>query len=80
MEEFNINMQQKTVLLDLSDLKNPTCGFGQIALNYAHYFSELNLPDIRFVFLLPKGPKSDLEEKVECHPTSMFLPWMCGIL
>ena len=70
MEEFNINMQQKTVLLDLSDLKNPTCGFGQIALNYAHYFSELNLPDIRFMFLLPKGPKSDLEEKVECHYVS----------
>ena len=61
-------MQQKTVLLDLSDLKNPTCGFGQIALNYARLFSEIQLPDIRFVLLLPKGYNGEtLEKKVECH-------------
>lgn len=61
------DMSKKTVLLDLSDLKNPTCGFGQIALNYARIFSELSLPDIRFVLLLPIGHPRDLEQKVECH-------------
>ncbi|MBQ7550667.1 MAG: glycosyltransferase family 4 protein [Bacteroidales bacterium] len=60
-------MSQKTVLLDLSDLKNPTCGFGQIALNYARIFSELSLHDLRFVLLLPIGYPQDLEQKVECH-------------
>jgi len=60
-------MPKKTILLDLSDLKNPTCGFGQIALNYARIFSQMELPDIRFMFLLPKGHDKSLESKVECH-------------
>ncbi len=60
-------MTRKTVLIDLSDLNNPTCGFGQIAINYAKHFSALRLPDIRFVFLLPEGCTLQFPEHVECH-------------
>ena len=35
--------KRKNILIDLSDLKHPNCGFGQIAINYStlipqHYY------------------------------------------
>ena len=27
--------KRKNILIDLSDLKHPNCGFGQIAINYS---------------------------------------------
>ena len=58
-------MNKKKVLLDLRNLKNPTYGFGQIALNYAKHFSEIELPDIQFVFLVPDNCNMDFGENVE---------------
>ena len=58
-------MNKKKVLLDLRNLKNPTYGFGQIALNYAKHFSEIELPDIQFVFLVPDNCNMDFGEIVE---------------
>ena len=56
---------KKSVLLDLRNLDNPTSGFGQIAFNYAHYFAELDLPDLRFVFLVPENCTMDFGNQVE---------------
>lgn len=42
----------KRVLVDLCDLSNPTCGFGQIALNYGKLFSKKH-QNIHFMFLIP---------------------------
>lgn len=30
--------KRKNILIDLSDLKHPNCGFGQIAINYSKRF------------------------------------------
>lgn len=57
---------KKTVLLDLRDLDHPTCGFGQIAINYAQHFSHLSLPDLRFMFLVPEGYAKNYGGDVEC--------------
>ena len=57
--------QKKRVLLDLRNLKNPTYGFGQIALNYAKHFSRKDLPDIQFVFLVPGSCEMDFGKNVE---------------
>ncbi len=59
---------KKTILLDLTNIKNPTCGFGQIAVNYAKKFSELRLPDLKFAFVLPEGYEGKIEgEDVDCY-------------
>lgn len=47
--------RKKTVLIDLTNLDNTSCGFGQIALNYAHYFSNIHSDKLHFVFLVPSG-------------------------
>jgi glycosyltransferase involved in cell wall biosynthesis len=44
---------QKHLLIDLYALSNPTCGFGQISLNYERHFGPMHLDDIGFVFLVP---------------------------
>ena len=48
---------KKKVLIDLSNLKHPTCGFGQIAINYSKSFAALPVNDLHFVYLLPKRNK-----------------------
>ena len=58
-------MSRKKVLLDLRNLKNPTNGFGQIAVNYAKLFSKLDLADIQFVFFVPETYNSDFGQNVE---------------
>ncbi|MDR1562439.1 MAG: glycosyltransferase family 4 protein [Dysgonamonadaceae bacterium] len=50
-------MDKKKVLIDLGDLGDVHCGFGQIAFNYGKLFSALDLDDIEFVFLVPKKYK-----------------------
>lgn len=47
-------MERRKILLDLRDINHPTCGFGQIALNYAKHFSEIQSDEVEFVFLLPE--------------------------
>lgn len=58
-------MEKKTVLLDLAELRNPTCGFGQIVTNYAKIYSEMQDPDIQFHFLLPRGFVRDFGPNVQ---------------
>lgn len=58
-------MQKKKVLLDLRNLKNPTYGFGQIAINYAKHFSLMDMPDIQFVFLVPQQCEINFGKNVE---------------
>lgn len=52
-------MNRKTVLLDLCDIGNPTSGFGQIAKNYAEWYSRMEDPSLKFHFLLPVGHAKD---------------------
>lgn len=59
-------MTKKRVLIDLRNLNNPNCGFGQIAINYAKHFASLQLDDIRFVFLVPQKCDMVFGENVEC--------------
>ena len=49
-------MKRKKVLIDLYSLENPFCGFGQIAVNYAKLFAEIQRSgkeEFDIVFLLP---------------------------
>lgn len=48
---------KKKVLIDLSYLKHPACGFGQIAINYSKLFAVVPVDDLHFVYLLPKKNK-----------------------
>ena len=47
--------KRKNILIDLSDLKHPNCGFGQIAINYSKQFAALSVDDLHFIYLLPRG-------------------------
>ena len=58
-------MEKKTVLLDISDIGNPTSGFGQIAKNYAQWYSGMTDDALRFHFLLPPGYAGDFGPLVE---------------
>ncbi len=58
-------MAKKTVLLDLAELNNPTCGFGQIEANYARIYSEMQDEDLRFNFLYTKGFDADFGANVD---------------
>ena len=49
-------MKKKKVLIDLYSLENPYCGFGQIAVNYAKLFTQVQRSgkeDFDIAFLLP---------------------------
>ena len=58
-------MGKKKVLIDLRDMKKLTCGFGQIAKNYAERFAEAKIDDVQFVYLVPKNFKGKFGD-VEC--------------
>lgn len=36
--------KRKNILIDLSDLKHPNCGFGQIAINYSNIIRKSKFP------------------------------------
>ncbi|MBR6927156.1 MAG: glycosyltransferase family 4 protein [Bacteroidaceae bacterium] len=63
-------MEKKKVLLDLTDLGNPTSGFGQIEKSFAEYYSKLEDDALSFHFLLPQNYESSFGEQVEttCAP------------
>lgn len=63
-------MEKKKVLLDLTDLGNPTCGFGQIEKSFAEYYSKLEDDAFSFHLLLPQNYESSFGEQVEttCAP------------
>lgn len=73
MEKLKKRMEdKKTVLVNLCDLSNPTCGFGQIALNYGKQFSEAH-KDVHFVFLIPDNSCRSFGEKVSYIVIRRFL-------
>ncbi|MCM1313015.1 MAG: glycosyltransferase family 4 protein [Bacteroides sp.] len=69
----------KKVLLDLRDINHTTCGFGQIAKNYAALYSQCLIDGIRFVFLLPEhfsGTFGKTVEQVNVRPKlNKRCPW-----
>ena len=65
-------MKRKKVLIDLYSLKHPNCGFGQIALNYARLFADVQRSGrepFDICFLLPNSLRMKrIEiEGVECY-------------
>lgn len=60
------------ILVNLCDLANPTCGFGQIALNYGRQFSE-NSKDVHFIFLVPDNSWCSFGEDVDYVVIQGFL-------
>lgn len=45
--------KRKNILIDLSDLKHPNCGFGQIAINYSKRFANLPIEGRIFFICCP---------------------------
>lgn len=58
-------MEKKTVLLDITEVDNPTSGFGQIEKNYAEWYSKMDDEALKFHFLLPEGYVADYGQKVD---------------
>ena len=59
-------MKRKNILVDLSILRHPYCGLGQIALNYGRWFSQAALPDgCRITLLVPKAFKGAFGQGVD---------------
>lgn len=66
-------MEKKKVLLDLCDIGNPASGFGQIAKNYAEWYSKMDDESLQFHFLLPMGHETDYGPRVEvCYCRRKF--------
>jgi len=78
----SIKLTVMNILIDLSILRHPYCGLGQIALNYGRWYAahaaELG-PDIRITLLVPKshvgafGPGVDYREARDCY---RLAPWL----
>ena len=50
---------KKKVLIELSNLKQPACGFGEIAINFSKLFATLPVKDLHFVYFIPKRDKKN---------------------
>ena len=75
------NIQKKKVLIDLSVLKHPYCGLGQIALNYLRLINSLDTDELpfRIVLLVPRKYFGCCGNKVDYVPRKRiykFLPWL----
>ena len=58
---------KKKVLIDLTNYGKLTSGFGQIATNYASFFSRKEIgADLQFVYLLPKNCHNDFGDHITC--------------
>lgn len=53
------------ILVDLINLGNLTCGFGNIALNYEKLLAEYDGDEFEFIFLVPKNYKGRFTDKVK---------------
>ncbi|MBP3762485.1 MAG: glycosyltransferase family 4 protein [Bacteroidales bacterium] len=73
-------MKRKNILVDLSILRHPYCGLGQIALNYGRWFSQAALPDgCRITLLVPKAFKGAFGQGVDYlvyHDIYRSCPWL----
>lgn len=52
-------------MMDIRDIANPTCGFGQIAQNYAKIYSQIDDEELDFAFFVPTDYHADFGEKVK---------------
>lgn len=69
------------ILIDLSILKNPNCGLGQVALNYGQYFRDSYEPmeDEEITLLVPEkyiGRFGDKVKYVKARKIYKFLPFL----
>lgn len=62
------NQGKKKVLIDLSHLKHPNCGFGQIAANYSKLFATLPVDNLHFIYLLPQEYQKFYGNNITCVP------------
>ncbi|MDR1121989.1 MAG: glycosyltransferase [Dysgonamonadaceae bacterium] len=62
-EQFIPVRMRKHLLIDLYALSNPTCGFGQISLNYERHFGPMYLDDMEFIFLVPDAYQGNFGRK-----------------
>ena len=53
------------ILVDLTNLGNLTCGFGNIALNYEKLLAEYDGDEFEFIFLVPKNYEGRFTDKVK---------------
>lgn len=70
--------EKKKVLLDLSVLKHPYCGLGQIALNYLRIIRDMDTSTLpfRFVLLVPKKYFGFCGDKVDYVPRKRIFKWL----
>lgn len=67
--------KRKNILIDLSDLKHPNCGFGQIAINYSKRFANFI---IRKTKCSPLFKRSDISYKTKRPPKNNFPKYSRG--
>ena len=68
-------MRKKKLLIDLSVLRNPYCGWGQIALNYGNYYKQHYVAlqeNYELYFLLPKKMFGEFGNEVKYISSSNF--------
>lgn len=53
------------ILIDLTRMGNPTCGFGTIARSYEELFAAYEGDEFEFIFLIPKGYLGRFRDKVD---------------
>lgn len=58
---------KKSVLMDICDIANPTCGFGQIAQNYARIYPQIDDEELDFTLMMPAGYGKELGDKVHVY-------------
>jgi glycosyltransferase involved in cell wall biosynthesis len=69
-------MKRKKILVDLSCLKHPYCGIGQVARNYGEYFSQnyfRSQADFDLFLLLPENWRGKFGNEVKYVNTCYFL-------
>ncbi len=71
-------MTNKRVLIDLSVLKHPYCGLGQIALNYIRLINATDTAALpfRIVLLVPKSFYGCCGDKVDYVPRKRIYHWL----
>ena len=57
-------MRKPTILVDLSKLKNPYCGLGQVSLSFGKAISKIKYDDFELCFLIPKEYKNFFGDSV----------------
>ncbi len=74
-------MKEKSILIDLSILKNVNCGLGQVALNYGYYFRDIyeKKDNEQIYLLLPKRFVGQFGNKVKYITAKKLyrvFPWL----